>query len=88
MTDSTPALAPRPSRLHDLQEWAGYAAGVAAAYLGFVPAGRALLLAGVILVVTANAKAAASRPRKPRRFDRMVTAAASFIAAYRAGGAT
>lgn len=93
MTDTAPqgdAPASKPaSKLLDLQEWIGYGCAVAAAYGAF---GRpaALAVAAVVLVVTANMRAAATaRHRKPRRFDRMVTAAASFIAAYRnAGGAT
>jgi hypothetical protein len=80
---TTPTVEPRPAgaRLNTLLELAGFACLVACAYFVWPPA--ALGVAGVVLVVTANLRAAAAKPRPARLplLERLARAAA----AYRGG---
>lgn len=72
---STPAAT--SSRFDDVQEALGFLCLVGFGYFVWPPA--ALLVAGVVLVVTANMRAAQRRPDRVRFADRIARA----LAAYR-----
>ncbi len=80
-----PPTRPAGTRVNTAMEWAGFCCLVAFGWFCWPPA--ALLVAGVVLVVVANARAAAAKPkRRPAVHwsERLARAAA----AYRAGGRT
>lgn len=63
--------------INSLVEWAGFACLVGFAYLCWPPA--ALLVAGLVLLLVANARAARNDPTRPRLAERVARA----LAAYR-----
>lgn len=90
ITAERPVREPAPSqpagqRLNTVMEWAGFACLVAFGAFVWPPA--ALLVAGVVLVVVANARAAAARPRR-RPAVHWTERLARALHAYRAGGRT
>ncbi|NJP33694.1 hypothetical protein [Micromonospora thermarum] len=76
---------PRGARLNNAMELAGYLCLVAFGYAVWPPA--ALLVAGVVLVVTSNARAAAAKPKR-RPTVHWTERLARALAAYRAGSRT
>lgn len=84
-TRQAPPARPAGGRINTAMEWAGFGCLVAFGWFCWPPA--ALLVAGVVLVVVANARAVAAKPKRPAAVhwtERLARAAA----AYRAGGRT
>ncbi|MFG2056680.1 hypothetical protein ACGFI9_21920 [Micromonospora sp. NPDC048930] len=80
-----PPARPAGARLNTSMEWVGFCCLVAFGWCVWPPA--ALLVAGVVLVVVANARAVAAKPKRPAAVhwtERLARA----LSAYRAGGRT